>query len=576
MVPNAVRGQELVVNGGLEVHDRCPTGPVVKRLKVDGKVKAAQGDPDLYDACSATFGVPGNWSGHQEAWEGDAYAGSVLTSDMPNECGMREYLQFPLNAALENGRRYRITFRVSPSEHSGYVTDRIGAHFSVVDHSKKGFPPALRERADVENALGRMLNDTSGWTTVTGLYNAKGGERFVVIGNFHTCNASTRTRLYGGKKAGMERKAAARMDPDKQRGAWREWMSRTAYVFLDGVSLIPDSTSPDRITALTSELACPVEVPMATGPELIPDPGFERNLHPTPQSWRNASDGTPDLFDGVTGLYLYSDGYRDNREYIRIPLADTLSPCSTYRVSMDVQMNPAYAFAVDAIGVAVTDTFSTRRDRMRIDLPWAWSSPPGALLAPGTGPMTLCGTFVPTLCARQLLVGNFGPDSSTTIVRTGAESDGPFAYYFVDNVHLAAVDTVPGCVDPCRAAVLMADVELPKDVAWPDHVVLHFDSDSELPIEVDAGALDQLAAALDADRSLTLHITGHTDDTGTAARNKRLARARAEGLRTLMVQRGAPAASISTYSPGSSSPLADNATPEGRAMNRRVEVELRR
>jgi flagellar motor protein MotB len=574
--PFVLQAQDLIVNGGLESMKRCPTGPSLKRLKVDGKVKTAQRDPDLYATCSEAFGVPGNWSGHQEAWEGDAYAGLVLTSDMPNECGMREYIQFPLATPLENGRRYRLSFRVSPSEHSGYVTDRIAAQFSAVDHSGKGVPAALRERADVENTLGRLLNDTSGWTTVTGIHNAKGDERFVIIGNFHTCNSSTRIRMYGDKKDAVQRKAAARLDPVAKRGAWREWMARTAYVLLDGVSLVPDSTGPDRIVELTSELACPSEVPAATGPELVPDPGFDRNLHPTPDSWRNASNGTPDLNNGETGIYLYSDGYTDNREYIRIPLAETLSPCSTYRVSLDARMNASYAFAVDAIGIAVADSFSTRHDRMRLDLPWAWRSPAGALMTNADRSITLCGTFVPGLCAEHLLVGNFGPDSATTVVRVGADNDGPFAYYFLDNVHLSAVGSVPGCIDPCAASVSVAEADDVLAGEWPEFAILHFDSDSELPLEVDGDALDRLASSLVSDTDLSVHITGHTDDSGTAVRNQALGLARAERLRALLVQRGAPPSSIHTSSAGSRRPIADNESAEGRAMNRRVEVELKR
>ncbi|MCC7501059.1 MAG: OmpA family protein [Flavobacteriales bacterium] len=572
----AVRGQELVVNGGLETFNKCPKGPAVKRLKVDGKVRSAQGDPDLYAVCSAPFGVPGNWSGRQAAWEGEAYAGLVLTTDMPNECAAREFIQFPLKAPLESGRRYRLTFRVSPAEHSGYVTDRVAALFSEVDHTAKGLSPALRERADVQNTPGRLLNDTTGWTTVTGIHNAKGGERYVLIGNFHTCNASTRVRMDASKKASMERKAATRMDPDEGRGAWRGGMGHVAYVYLDGVSLVPDSTSPERINTLTTELACAAEVPRAIGPELIADPGFDRNLHPTPDSWRNASDGTPDLFDGETGLYLYSDGYPDNREYIRIPLAEPLSPCSTYRVSLDVRRNPSYAFAVDAIGVAVTDTFTTRRDRLRIELPWAWRSPPGALMAQSDRAMTLCGTFTPQVCARHLLVGNFSADCATTIVQVGPDGNGPFAYSFVDNVHLAAVSSVPGCVDPCPASLSVSEATSANASEWPDRIVLHFDTDSDLPLELDAGALDRLAATLNADRSMRLHITGHADDSGTPARNQRLALARADRLRDLLVQRGAPADSIVTSSAGSGHPIADNTSPEGRAMNRRVEVEVLR
>jgi hypothetical protein len=574
--PAVLHAQELVVNGGMETRSRCPAGPSVKKLKVDGRVKTVQGDPDLYASCSVTFGVPENWSGLQAAWEGDAYAGLVLTSDMPNECGMREYLQFPLSAPLEAGNRYRLTFRVSAAEHSGYVTDRVAARFSTDDLARKGLPPALRERPDVANPLGRMLNDTSGWTTVTGIYNAMGGERYVIIGNFHPCNSSTRVRMHAGAKASMERKAAARLDPVAKRGAWRQWMARTAYVYLDGVSLVPDTTTPAHIAAITPEQACPMDVPRAMGPELVADPGFDHNAHPTPTSWRNASAGTPDLLEGVTGIYLYSAGHADNREYIRTPLNATLSPCSTYRISMEVRLNPTYAYAVDAIGVAVTDTFSTRHDRLLIDLPWAWRSPPGALLMHSDQALTLCGTFTPSACADQLLVGNFGADSTTTIVKVGAEGDGPFAYVFVDNVHLTAVAHTPGCVDPCTAPKPLVAKDPTPPVPMPELLVIRFDSDQDDPLAVDTELLDKLVAMLKATPGAQLSITGHTDASGTAVRNQQLALDRAVRMRELLVARGASATSIQVSSAGSSVPLATNATPEGRAMNRRVEVEVLR
>ncbi len=574
--PAALHAQELVVNGGLEIWSRCPAGPAVKKLKVDGRVKAAQGDPDLYASCSEAFGVPGNWSGHQMAWEGEAYAGLVLTSDMPNECGTREYLQFPLSAPLEAGKRYRITYRVSAAENSGYVTDRVAARFCADDVGRKGLPPALRERPDVGNALGRMLNDTAGWTTVTGIYNAMGGERFVIIGNFHPCNSSTRVRMHAGAKASMERKAAARLDPVAKRGAWRQWMARTAYVYLDGVSLVPDTTTPAHIAAITPEQACPADVTSAQGPDLIADPGFDRNTHPTPMSWRNASAGTPDLLEGVTGIYLYSAGHSDNREYIRAPLAATLSPCNTYRLSLDVRLNPTYAYAVDAIGVAITDTFSTRHNRLLLGLPWAWRSPPGALIVHSDKPMTLCGTFVPEVCAQHLLVGNFGADSTTTIVRVGAEGDGPFAYVFVDNIQLTLVGTTPGCVDPCQAPLDLVTENLGTPAGTSDHTVIHFDSDRDRPIALDLKQLDDLVALLDSTPGAQLSVTGHADASGTAAHNEQLALARAQRLRDLLVTRGATATSIVVSSAGSSVPLATNETPEGRALNRRVEVEVLR
>jgi len=566
--------QELVINGGLESFDHCPKGPVTNRLKVDGQVKAAQGDPDLYSACSSTFGVPGNWSGSQAAWEGQTYAGLLLTADFPDECGSREYLQFPLQQPLQNGRRYRLTFHISAAENCGYVTDRVGALFSGRDLSPKGVTGQLREHASVENPLGRILKDTVGWTTVSGVYNAKGGERFVIVGNFHPCNSSTRIRMDGDKKNSMKRKTAARLDPLPQRGGWREWMVRTAYVYLDGVSLVPDTTAPDHIGELDAAKACANDGRPDIGPDLIPDPGFEHNAHPKPNSWRNASDGTPDLMDHLTGLYLYSAGYADNREYIRIPLADTLSPCATYRIAFDVRRNASYAYAVDAIGIAVTDTFSTRRNRLLMDYPWAWRSPPGSLITNASKPITVCGTFEPRTCATQLLLGNFSADSASTIVQVGNASDGPFAYYFVDNVHLHAIARDAGCSDTCRAPLIAVPIAEAGASPWPDRITLHFDTDSDVPLELDAAALDHLAELLIAEVDLRISIIGHTDDSGTPTRNRQLAQARADRLRTALVQRGATEQRISTLSAGSSQPIAENALPEGRAQNRRVEVVL--
>ena len=560
--------QDLVVNGGMEVLDRCPSGPVIKKLKVDGRVKAAQGNPDIYSACSSEFGVPRNWSGAQPAWDGNSYAGIVLTSDMPDECGSREYLQFPLTQPLENGRRYRLTFRVCLAEFSGYYTDRVGAIFSAEDFSHKGVPAMLRERAHVENPLGRMLDDTSSWATVSGLYNATGGERYVVVGNFHPCNRSTRKALNADKKASMKRKAEARLDPLPRRGAWHEWMNRTAYVYLDGVSLVADTSAPRIIAGLTAEQACAPGVPAATGPELIPDPDFTHNLHPKPMSWRNAGSGTPDLMEGRTGLYVYSYGYTDNREYIRTPLADTLRPCTTYRFSMDVQRNNAYAYATDAMGIAVTDTFGTRYDRLRLQFPWAWRSPRGAII---TGaPVTLCGTFTPARCATQLLVGNFDADTTCTVVLAGNDHDGPFAYYYVDNVHLQAVSQQPGCVDSCgtKALIVTTSTEL------PDHFTLHFDSDRDEPLSEHAAEIIRIATSMKNDPSLSLRIIGHADDSGGATHNDALAQARADRVLMALVAQGAPEERITALSLGSYDPIADNATTEGRAMNRRVVVEL--
>jgi len=560
-----------VVNGGLEDVRFCPEGPVLDRLKVDGRVKAAQGDPDLYQACSNTFGVPENWSGTQAAWEGEGYAGLVLTTDAGEECARREYLQFPLRQPLKNGHRYRLTFQVSCAEYSGYVTDRAGAIFTTKSYARRGLPPGLRERADVSNALGELLSDTAAWSTVSGIYSARGGERFVIVGNFHPCNRSTRVRLAKGVPTSMKRMTRARMDPVRERGRWRECLSRTAYVYIDGVSLMPDTAAGAVPQQLDPGEACPEDTPPSSGIEYVLDPGFNNNGRGSGRGWRNASGGTPDFFDGYLGLYLYTDINKDNREYVRIPLAGPLDPCATYRVSMDVRRSAEYAYAVDAIGIALTDTFHMGHGRDRLRMPWAWRSPPGRLITDTREAVTLCGTFRPTMCARQLILGNFAPDSATWIHKAGG--GGPYAYVFVDNVHVGLVSREAGCITSCieKAKVVEDTAAAP----WSHGLVLRFDSDSDIPLGVDTLELGRLAEELNTAPDRRVLLTGHTDDTGSTNRNEDLGLARAVRLRDLLIAYGADASRIEVRTMGSTVPVADNADPGGRALNRRVELELR-
>jgi len=72
------------------------------------------------------------------------------------------------------------------------------------------------------------------------------------------------------------------------------------------------------------------------------------------------------------------------------------------------------------------------------------------------------------------------------------------------------------------------------------------------------------------DRSIT--IEGHTDSQGTDASNQVLAQGRAQAVREYLVSRGVKSESITAQGVGSSRPVADNTSPEGRANNRRVEI----
>jgi outer membrane protein OmpA-like peptidoglycan-associated protein len=88
--------------------------------------------------------------------------------------------------------------------------------------------------------------------------------------------------------------------------------------------------------------------------------------------------------------------------------------------------------------------------------------------------------------------------------------------------------------------------------------------------------LDQVAKALLDVPARNLIVEGHTDSRGSTSYNQDLSQRRADAVRDYLVQRGYPADRIQALGKGKGSPIADNASPEGRANNRRVEIVIER
>lgn len=87
-----------------------------------------------------------------------------------------------------------------------------------------------------------------------------------------------------------------------------------------------------------------------------------------------------------------------------------------------------------------------------------------------------------------------------------------------------------------------------------------------------APVLDEIVKVFKADPSLKLMIEGHTANVGQKAANLDLSKKRAGVVKTALVSRGIDAARLTPEGYGDSKPVADNATDEGRAKNRRVEL----
>jgi OOP family OmpA-OmpF porin len=101
-----------------------------------------------------------------------------------------------------------------------------------------------------------------------------------------------------------------------------------------------------------------------------------------------------------------------------------------------------------------------------------------------------------------------------------------------------------------------------------------FDFDKSV-VKADGKAkLDDLASKV---RGVNLEVViaiGHTDSIGTDAYNQKLSVRRAESVKAYLVSKGIEANRIYTEGKGEKQPVADNRTREGRAKNRRVEIEV--
>ncbi|MEP0547778.1 MAG: OmpA family protein [Rhodothermales bacterium] len=104
------------------------------------------------------------------------------------------------------------------------------------------------------------------------------------------------------------------------------------------------------------------------------------------------------------------------------------------------------------------------------------------------------------------------------------------------------------------------------------HGVL-FDTGSDRIKPESTPTLDDIAETLRQYGDLRLRIEGHTDNAGSADANRQLSERRAAAVRDYLVQReGIDASRLESAGLGQTAPAADNATPEGRQTNRRVEL----
>lgn len=195
----------LVYNPSFEEYRECPRkiDALGTLTIVDAWYQPTAGSADYYNVCgSRDCGVPKNKLGIQDAHLGDGFCGIYCS-----KTDYREYLQTELKEPLQAGEMYRVSFYVSLSEYSSGAVATIGALFTderivdtvrsvLMNKSVRQLAPGVSQTVasyyepQVVNEYDRVLTDTKSWMQISGVFTARGGERFMTIGNFFPASQS--------------------------------------------------------------------------------------------------------------------------------------------------------------------------------------------------------------------------------------------------------------------------------------------------------------------------------------------------------------------------------------------------
>ena len=150
------------------------------------------------------------------------------------------------------------------------------------------------------------------------------------------------------------------------------------------------------------------------------------------------------------------------------------------------------------------------------------------------------------------------------------------------NANWTPVTAAPGCdgavaapaAAPAAAAPAAPVAQAPAAAKVTYAADTFFDFNKSVVKPAGKAKLDDLVAKVKGINLEVIIAVGHTDSVGSEAYNQKLSDRRAESVKANLVSKGIEKNRIYTEGKGEKQPVADNKTSEGRAKNRRVEIEV--
>ncbi|HIP37224.1 MAG TPA: OmpA family protein [Crocinitomix sp.] len=185
---NAQDYNDMLENGGFEqVEGKIKKGGQI-HLAVNWMSPTKTGADLFSTKVKQGYGTT-NPMGKEDPYEGDCYAGIKVFSYGDKEA--RTYISAKLKTPLRSGLKYCVKYYVSLAEGSKYASNNIAATFSKKQYNIAEDKSIMAE-SDILKVGNPVLNAMYGWDEICGIYTAKGGEKFITIGNFSS-NADTKS-----------------------------------------------------------------------------------------------------------------------------------------------------------------------------------------------------------------------------------------------------------------------------------------------------------------------------------------------------------------------------------------------
>lgn len=265
--------------------------------------------------------APKNARGFQSALSGTNYAGLVWYSYMDKE--PRSYLQVKFKKMLKKGQKYCISYYVSLGDLSKFTSDQLTAYVSRVVVTKKD-EASLTYEAQVPALKTKVYEDMNGWQGVCGMYEAKGDEQYLIIGNFAATDKVT---------AGKAK---------RQRGETRP-QAAIAYFYIDDVSVTPikyvSECACEQIDKQKSEFIYGRRI--ANDPSLTPAQRvdratvyfkqYNRDIDP---SMKAQLDTLVSVMKANTGIRIQLTGHTDLQEEDRVRMRPDLTELGKERAEL--------------------------------------------------------------------------------------------------------------------------------------------------------------------------------------------------------------------------------------------------